>query len=73
MIASNQAEFMRQFNDQHREQFNTELLHKSEDYIIEELKKVILACQRNRGFTIKVQKFTVIDSYEEIHRILHNY
>lgn len=73
MLASSQAEFMRQFNDKHREQFNKELLTKSEDYIIEELKKVILACQRNRGFTIKVLNFTVIDSYEEIHKILHNY
>ena len=69
----NQREFIREYNDKHREQFNRQLITKSEDYIIEELKKVILACQRNRVFTIQVLNFTVIESYEEIHKILHQY
>ena len=69
----NQSQFIRQFTDKHREQFNDELFVRDEDQIIEELKKVILSCQRDKAFTIRVDKFTVVDDYNEIQRILYEY
>lgn len=69
----NQAEFIRNYNDQNREQFNDELFVRDEDEIIAEIEKAILSCQRDKVFTIKVQKFTVVDDYDEIYRILYEY
>lgn len=68
-----QAEFIHYFNDKHREQFNDELFARSEDDIIEEIKKVILSCQRNKGFIIRVDKFTVIEDYSQIYKILYDF
>ena len=62
----NQREFIRKFNDENRESFNDELFDRSDDEIIEELKKVILSCERHKYFTLKVQQFTVIDDYATI-------
>lgn len=69
----NQREFIREFNDSHREHFNDELFERTDDQIIQELKQVILSCQRNRVFTIRVEKFTLVKDYEEIRRILREY
>lgn len=65
-----QAEFIREYNDTHREQFNDELFNRNDDKFIEYIEKVILSCERDKYFTLKVQKFTVVDSYEEIIRLL---
>lgn len=67
---NNQAEFIRKFNDIHREPFNDELFQRSDDEMIEELKKVILSCERSKYFTIKVMKFTVVDDYATIIKML---
>ena len=69
----NQREFIRDFNDKHREKFNPELFERSDDQIIDELKQIILSCQRNRVFTIRVEKFTLIKDYSEIRKILREY
>ena len=69
----NQSKMMRMFTDQYREDFNPVLFHRSEDDIIEELKKVILSCQRDRSFIIKVEGFRVIENYDEINSILYRY
>lgn len=69
----NQREFIREYNDIHREEFNPCLFEKDDNAIIEELKKVILSCQRSRVFTIKVLKFTVVEDYDEIYKILYKY
>lgn len=69
----NQREFIRDFNDKHREKFNPELFERSNDQIIDELKQIILSCQRNRVFTIRVEKFTLIKDYSEIRKILREY
>lgn len=69
----NQAALLRRYNDEYRQKFNKELFVRSEDDIIEELKRVILSCQRDRYFTIKVQEFKVIDDYKQINDILYNY
>ena len=69
----NQAQLIKQFNDQYREKFNPEFFKRSSDAIIEELKKVILSCQRDKFFTIKVLEFKVVEDYAEINKILYNY
>lgn len=69
----NQRQFIRQFNEKHRENFNNDLFVHTDDDIIEEIKKVILSCERNRVFTIHVNKFTVVREFSEIQRILRNY
>lgn len=67
------AQFIREFNDQNREEFNDELFIRNEDDIIAEIEKAILSCQRNNVFTIRVEKFTVVEDYNEIYRILYEY
>ena len=69
----NQREFIRQFNDTHREHFNDDLFRRTNDELIEELKQVILSCQRNRVFTIRVDNFTLVRDYAEIQSILREY
>ena len=58
---TNQYEFIRKFNDEHRHPFNDVLFQRSDDEIIEALKKVILSCERDKYFTLKVQQFLVIE------------
>lgn len=66
-----QPEFIHDFNDAYREQFNDELFSRETDEIIEEVKKVILSYQRSRSFLIRVDKFTVVEDYAEIQRMLY--
>lgn len=68
-----QSYFISLYNDKYREQFNEELFKRDENAIIEELKNVILSCERNQYFILKVHKFEVIDDYEEIMNMLYNY
>lgn len=69
----NQAQWIRQYNDERREQFNDELFARDDYEVIESLKKVILSCQRDAYFTIKVTNFTVVEDYAQIISILHAY
>ena len=62
----NQSEFIRHFNDETREQFNPVFFYRSDNDIIQELQKVILSCQRDKYFLIKVESFEVKSGYEEI-------
>ena len=55
-----------QFSAENRVPFNPELFEDSDVGIIEELKKVILSCQRESFFTIKVEGFEVIEEYDKI-------
>ena len=68
-----QEEFMYQYNDTHREHFNPKLFERNAEDIVQELEKVILSCERNRYFTLKVAKFRVITSYEEIYETLYEH
>lgn len=70
VIEPNQYSFIREYNDKNRPQFNEELFERSDDAIIEVLKKVILSCERDRYFIIKVMNFTVVDDYEQIRILL---
>lgn len=70
---SSQAEFIKNFNETHREQFNDELFERSSDDIIKEVERVILSCQRSKSFLIRVDKFTVVEDYAEIQDMLYEY
>lgn len=69
----NQAQFIQKFNEEHREKFNPKLFERSEDDIIDALKRVILSCERDKFFTIKVMSFEVVEDYKEIKDILYQY
>lgn len=66
-----QAEFIAEYNDKNRPKFNDKFFNKSDDDIIEDLKDVILSCERDKFYTIKVLGFEVIDDYEEVQRLLN--
>lgn len=68
-----QDEFMRMYNDTYREQFNPKLFDRDANEIIQEVEKVILSCERNRYFTLKVQSFRVITDYEEVYNTLYEH
>ena len=66
-----QNEFLRNFTDKERLDFNDELFIRDEDEIVTELMKVILSAQRdNPIFTILVDSFTLTEDYETIQNTL---
>lgn len=73
MPDNNQLALIHDFNDKYRLKFNPDLFVESDVGIIEELQRVILSCQRDTFFTIKVEGFRVIEDYDEIIETLYNY
>lgn len=69
----NQAFLIKKFNDENRENFNEMLFTRDENEIIEEVKKVILSCQKDGDYVIKVKSFEVIEDYNEIMQHMENY
>ena len=70
----NQKELLAKVSRENRIQMNPVLFERSDDEIIEELKKVILSCQRsNKYFKIEVSGFTVVDDFAQINDILYKY
>ena len=67
-----QAELIAKYNDEHREHFNEVLFTRDDQDIIEELKKVLLSCQRDKHFTLKVESFEEVNSYRDIKKILYD-
>lgn len=59
-----------EFNDTHRTKFNPKLFESPDEGIIEALKNVILSCQRDTFFTVRVEGFDVIEDYAQIIDIL---
>ena len=68
-----QAEMIYKYNYDNRPRFNKELFNRNEDDIIEALKDIILSCQRDSIFTIRVESFEVIDNYDDINHLLWQY
>lgn len=68
-----QSQLIKDYNDKYREKFNPALFERSDDDIINELKKIILSCQREKFYTIKVLSFRVVEDYKEINDILYRY
>ena len=55
-----QAQFMRQFNETHREDFNPQLFQRDNDEIIQAIRDVVESCQRDKYYTLKLLSFTTI-------------
>ena len=66
----NQAQFMRQFNESHREQFNPELFKRDNQEMIDVIHKILLSCESDKYYTLKLISFKVITNYEEIYNTL---
>ena len=69
----NQAQFMREFNETHREQFNPDLFKRDNDEIVEAIREVVTSCQRDKYYTLKLLSFTPIYDYEEIYNTLREH
>ena len=69
----NQNEIIANFNRHSIPKFNPDLFTRSDEAIIQELKNVILSCQRDKFFTIKVVGFSVVENYAEIQQMLYEY
>ena len=65
--------FMHDFNDRRREHFNHYWFERNDDDLIEGMKQVILSCERDKYFVLKVIVFDVIKDYDEINKILYDY
>ena len=70
MAYMNQAQFMRQFNDTHREKFEPELFRRDNEDLIRSIEQVVRSCERDKYFTLKLLSFNVIYNYEEIFNTL---
>lgn len=73
MEITNQAQFMRQYNDMYRQQFNPEFFERNNQDIMDKVKKVILSCHKDRYFTLDVLEMREVYDYEEVYNILWNY
>ena len=69
----NQAKIVSMYSEKYGMHFNPDLFIKDEHEVVEYLKKIILSCQRNRVFVIKVIGFKVIDSIQEIKKAIIEY
>jgi len=65
--------FMYDYNQSHKEKFNDYWFQRNDDDLIRGMEQVILSCERDKYFILKVLDFEVIKNYEEIQRILYNY
>lgn len=66
----NQAQFMRQFNETHREEFEPSLFERDNEDLIRSLHQLVLSCERDKYFTLKLLSFNVIWNYEDIYNTL---
>jgi hypothetical protein len=69
----NQAQFMHEFNDKYREQFNPDLFKRDNQDIVESMYRVLKSCERDKYFTLKMINFEVIEDYEEIYNKLRDH
>ena len=65
-----QSEFIREFTDNYREDFNPKLFERNNQDILDAVSKVILSCERDKFFTLKVLSIRSIVHYEEIYDTL---
>lgn len=65
--------FLREFNERKRPKFNDALFERSNEAIIEGIKKVILSCRRDKYFILDVLGFEVITDYDKIQDTLRDY
>lgn len=70
MAYINQAQFMRQFNETHREHFEPELFQRDNEDLVKSIERVVRSCERDKYFTLKLLSFNVIYDYEEMFNTL---
>ena len=68
-----QREFIHQYNYNNRPRFNSQLLVRSDDQLINAIRDVVYSCERDSTFTIKILDFQVIENYDDINHILWEY
>lgn len=68
-----QNQFMRQYNETHREEFNPQLFERNNEEIVEAIKSVVMSCQRDKYYTLKLLSFKAIYEYEEIYNTLREH
>lgn len=66
----NQAQFMRQFNETHREQFEPQLFKRDNYDLVKAIEEVVRSCEVDKYFTLKILSFSVIEDYEAIYNTL---
>ena len=69
----NQAQFMAQYQEDHGAKFNEKLFIRDENEVIKYLKQIVLACERNRSYLIKVVGFKVVENLDEIKQTMIEY
>lgn len=62
-------EFMKNFSDT-KEDFNDRWFYRSDDDVIKGLENIIMSCQRERYFSLRVISFNVIKDYTQIYSLL---
>jgi len=68
-----QAQFMRLYNENHREEFNPIFFQRHNQDIMDSVKKIIMSCERDKYFTLKVLSMREIYDYEEIINLLKDH
>ena len=68
-----QAKWIHDFNDEFRPKFNEKLFERNDQDIVDEVSKVILSCQKDKYFTLKVLSIETIRNYEDIYNTLRNH
>ena len=68
-----QRELVYNYNNDTRPQFNPLLFERDEDQIVEELKKILLSCERSKKFIIKIESFELIEDYATMMELLAEY
>ena len=73
MAYINQDQFIRQFNEKYREEFNPVFFRRDDSEIMDCMKKIILSCERDGYYTLQVMDMREVYDYEEIIGILRKY
>lgn len=68
-----QAEYIRKFNEENREEFNDFFFQRDNEKTAKAIEQVIRSCERDKYFTLKVLSFEVIYDYEKIYNTLRNH
>ena len=68
-----QAQFMREFNEKYREEFNPRFFERNNEDIIDSIYQILKSCESDKYFTLKLLSFTPIYDYEEIYNTLRNH
>lgn len=68
-----QCEFIHNYNDKYRPNFNKQLFIRSDDELINAMRNIIYSCERDSTFVIKILDFRVIDNYDDVNHILWEY